>query len=246
MVVGTDAKGTPILIRDIAQVQIGPELRRGLAELDGKGEAVGGIIVMRFGENALKTIENVKEKLEELQAGLPEGVTIKPVYDRSGLIERAVETLKSKLIEESIVVAIVTALFLFHLPSALVAIFTLPVAILIAFIIMDWQGINANIMSLGGIAIAIGAMIDAAIIMIENAHKHLERDAGKKPHWEIIPAPPRRLGRPSSIPCWSSPSPSSRSSPWASSQAGCSSRSPLPKPMPWGPRRCCRSPSSRC
>jgi Cu(I)/Ag(I) efflux system membrane protein CusA/SilA len=194
VVVGTDAKGTPILIRDIAQVRIGPELRRGLAELDGKGEAVGGIIVMRFGENALKTIDNVKQKLKELQAGLPEGVTIKAVYDRSGLIERAVETLKGKLIEESIVVAIVTAIFLFHLPSALVAIFTLPVAILIAFMIMGWQGINANIMSLGGIAIAIGAMIDAAIIMIENAHKHLEHHGGKKPHWDIIQGAAQEVG----------------------------------------------------
>jgi Cu(I)/Ag(I) efflux system membrane protein CusA/SilA len=186
VVVGTDGQGTPILLRDLAEVDIGPELRRGVAELDGQGEAVGGIIVMRFGDNALQTIENVKRKLESLQAGLPEGVRITPVYDRSGLIERAVSTLKEKLIEESIVVALVTALFLFHLPSALVAIFTLPVAILMAFAVMHLQGINANIMSLGGIAIAIGAMIDAAIIMIENAHKHLERDQGKKPHWEII------------------------------------------------------------
>ncbi|MBA3016136.1 MAG: CusA/CzcA family heavy metal efflux RND transporter [Proteobacteria bacterium] len=194
VVLGTDAKGTPILIRDIAEVRIGPELRRGLTDLDGQGEAVGGIVVMRFGENALKTIENVKKKLEELQAGLPEGVTIKAVYDRSGLIERAVDNLKEKLIEESIVVAIVTALFLFHIPSALVAIFTLPVAILIAFIIMGWQGVNANIMSLGGIAIAIGAMIDAAIIMIENAHKHLERYSGKKPHWDIIMGAAQEVG----------------------------------------------------
>ncbi|WP_298038015.1 CusA/CzcA family heavy metal efflux RND transporter [uncultured Desulfuromonas sp.] len=194
VVVGHDSRGTPILLRDLARVSIGPELRRGLAELDGRGEAVGGIIVMRFGENALETIENVKRKLEELKAGLPEGVRIKTVYDRSGLIERAVDTLKEKLIEESIVVAIVTALFLFHLPSALVAIFTLPVAILIAFGIMGAQGINANIMSLGGIAIAIGAMIDAAIIMIENAHKHLERDQGKKPHWEIILAAAKEVG----------------------------------------------------
>ncbi len=186
VVVGTDGLGTPILVRDLAEVDIGPELRRGVAELDGQGEAVGGIVVMRFGDNALQTIENVKRKLESLQAGLPEGVRITPVYDRSGLIERAVSTLKEKLIEESIVVALVTALFLFHLPSALVAIFTLPVAILMAFMVMHLQGINANIMSLGGIAIAIGAMIDAAIIMIENAHKHLERDQGKKPHWEII------------------------------------------------------------
>jgi len=186
VVVGTDSHGTPILLRDLADIGIGPELRRGLSELNGQGEVVGGIVVMRYGENALKTIDNVKRKLEELKSGLPEGVTIKTVYDRSGLIKRAVHTLKGKLIEESIAVAIVTALFLFHLPSALVAIFTLPVAILFAFIIMHAQGINANIMSLGGIAIAIGAMIDAAIIMIENAHKHIERDRGKKPHWEII------------------------------------------------------------
>ena len=194
VVVGTDGLGTPILLRDLAEVDIGPELRRGVAELDGLGEAVGGIIVMRFGDNALQTIENVKRKLESLQAGLPEGVRITPVYDRSGLIERAVSTLKEKLIEESIVVALVTALFLFHLPSALVAIFTLPVAILMAFLVMHLQGINANIMSLGGIAIAIGAMIDAAIIMIENAHKHLERDQGKKPHWEIILTSAKEVG----------------------------------------------------
>ena len=194
VVIGTDKQGTPILVQDLARVSIGPELRRGAAELDGKGEAVGGIVVMRYGENALKTIENVKEKLEQLKAGLPEGVTIKPVYDRSGLIERAVDTLKEKLIEESIVVAIITALFLFHFSSALVAIFTLPVAILAAFIIMHFQGINANIMSLGGIAIAIGAMIDAAIIMIENMHKHLERDRGKRPHWQIVANASKEVG----------------------------------------------------
>ncbi len=194
VVVGTDSRGTPILIRDLANVSIGPELRRGVAELDGEGEAVGGVVIMRFGENALKTIENVKQKLEELKVGLPEGVTIKTVYDRSGLIERAVHTLKEKLLEESIVVAVVVALFLFHLSSSLVAIFTLPVAILMAFMVMYWQGINANIMSLGGIAIAIGAMIDAAIIMIENAHKHLERDRGKKPHWEIIADASKEVG----------------------------------------------------
>lgn len=194
IVVGSDKRGTPILLRDLARVSIGPELRRGTAELDGLGEAVGGIVVMRFGENALQTIANVKEKLKQLQSGLPEGVRIVPVYDRSGLIERAVSTLKEKLLEESIVVALVTALFLFHLPSAFVAIFTLPVAILIAFLIMHAQGINANIMSLGGIAIAIGAMIDAAIIMIENAHKHLERDQGKKPHWQIISDSAKEVG----------------------------------------------------
>jgi len=194
VVVGTDRRGTPIMLRDLAKIHLGPELRRGVAELDGEGEAVGGIVVMRFGDNALKTIEGVKEKLKQLQAGLPEGVKIKSVYDRSGLIERAVDTLKEKLIEESIVVAVVTALFLFHISSALVAIVSLPIAILMAFIIMSWQGVNANIMSLGGIAIAIGAMIDAAIIMIENAHKHLERDRGKKPHWEIIADSAKEVG----------------------------------------------------
>ena len=194
VMVGTDRKGTPILVKDLARVTIGPELRRGTAELNGTGEAVGGIVIMRYGENALKTIENVKHKLEDLKAGLPEGVTIKTVYDRSGLIERAVDTLKEKLIEESIVVALITALFLFHFSSALVAIITLPLAILFAFIIMNFQGINANIMSLGGIAIAIGAMIDAAIIMIENAHKHLERDRGKLPHWQIIANSSKEVG----------------------------------------------------
>jgi len=194
VVVATDQKGTPVLVRDLAEVTIGPELRRGATDLDGEGETVGGIVVMRYGANALETIEKVKEKLESLKTGLPEGVTIKAVYDRSGLIKRAVHTLTGKLIEESIVVAIVTALFLFHLPSALVAIVTLPIAILMAFIVMNAQGVNANIMSLGGIAIAIGAMIDAAIIMIENAHKHLERDRGKKAHWEIIVDSAKEVG----------------------------------------------------
>ena len=194
VVVGTDNRGTPVQVRDLARVTIGPELRRGLAELDGEGEVVGGVVIMRVGENALDTIAAVKAKLEQLKQGLPEGVSIKAVYDRSGLIERAVDTLTEKLIEESIIVAIVTALFLFHFSSALVAIVTLPIAILFAFIIMYFQGINANIMSLGGIAIAIGAMIDAAIIMIENAHKHLERDRGKKPHWEIIADSAKEVG----------------------------------------------------
>jgi Cu(I)/Ag(I) efflux system membrane protein CusA/SilA len=194
IVVMTTPGGTPVLVRDLAEVRMGPEMRRGVAEYNGNGEAVGGIIVMRFGENALKTIEGVKKKLAELQAGLPAGVKIKAVYDRSGLIERAIDTLRGKLIEESIVVALVTALFLFHLPSAFVAIFTLPVAILMAFMVMRSQGINANIMSLGGIAIAIGAMIDAAIIMIENAHKHLERDRDKKPHWQIITDSAKEVG----------------------------------------------------
>ncbi len=183
---GVDAHGTPVLIRQVANVQIGPELRRGLAEWNGEGEIVGGIIVMRYGENALKVIRAVEEKLEELKKGLPEGVEIVPAYNRASLIERAIDNLKEKLIEESIVVALVCIVFLLHFRSAFVAIFTLPVGILIAFLVMSYQGINANIMSLGGIAIAIGAMIDAAIVMIENAHKHIERDKGTKDHWQII------------------------------------------------------------
>jgi Cu(I)/Ag(I) efflux system membrane protein CusA/SilA len=183
---GVDKQGTPILLRDLATVQYGPDIRRGIAEWNGEGETVGGIVVVRYGANARKVIEDVKAKLEEAKKGLPEGVKIEVAYDRSALIERAVDTLKGKLLEESIVVAIVCIIFLLHFRSALVAIITLPVAVLIAFIVMHQQGINANIMSLGGIAIAIGAMVDAAIIMIENAHKHLERDVGKKPHWRII------------------------------------------------------------
>jgi Cu(I)/Ag(I) efflux system membrane protein CusA/SilA len=155
-------------------------------EWNGEGEVVGGIIVMRYGENALKTINGVKARIAELQKGLPPGVTIKTAYDRSGLIERAIDNLQFKLLEESIVVALVTILFLLHLRSAFVAIITLPVGILIAFLVMYNQGLNANIMSLSGIAIAIGAMVDAAIVMIENAHKHIERDRGKKDHWQIV------------------------------------------------------------
>ncbi len=184
--VGVDAHGTPIRIQDIATVQLGPELRRGLAEWNGEGEIVGGVVVMRYGENALDVIERVKEKLEALKSGLPEGVHVTAAYDRSGLILRAIDNLKEKLIEESIVVALVCVLFLLHMRSAAVAIFTLPVGIMISFIIMHQQGINANIMSLGGIAIAIGVMVDAAIVMIENAHKHLERDRDTKDHWQII------------------------------------------------------------
>jgi Cu(I)/Ag(I) efflux system membrane protein CusA/SilA len=183
---GVDQRGTPILLRNVATVKIGPELRRGIADYNGTGEAVGGIIIMRYGENALAVIENVKKRLEQLKAGLPEGVHVKTVYDRSGLILRAVDNLKKTLIEESVIVALVCIIFLFHLRSAFVGIFTLPVGVFISLIIMERQGINANIMSLGGIAIAIGAMVDGAIVMIENAHKHIEHDGGKKPHWDLI------------------------------------------------------------
>ena len=191
---GVDKQGTPILLRNVATVKIGPELRRGLADDNGRGETVGGIVVMRYGENALQVIKNVKKKLHDLQAGLPKGVRIKPVYDRSGLIERAVHNLKRTLIEESVIVALVCIIFLFHFRSALVGIFTLPMGVLIAFIIMHHQGINANIMSLGGIAIAIGAMVDASIVMIENAHKHIEKFGEKKPRWELIADAAKEVG----------------------------------------------------
>ncbi len=166
---------TPVLLRDVARIELGPDERRGLGELDGEGETVGGIALQRFGQNALDVIEGVKARVREIAAGLPEGVTIEPVYDRSALIQRAIATLTTTLIEESLVVAAVCLLFLLHVRSALVAIVTLPVGVLIAFIAMQALGIGSNIMSLGGIAIAIGAMVDAAIVMIENAHKHLER-----------------------------------------------------------------------
>jgi Cu(I)/Ag(I) efflux system membrane protein CusA/SilA len=178
VVVGATSAGTPIRVAELGRVTVGPANRRGVADLDGRGDAVGGIVVMRFGENALTTIQHVKAKLAEVQAGLPPGVVVIPVYDRSDLIERAIETLKGKLFEESVIVALVCIVFLLHVQSALVAILTLPIGILMAFLAMRWVGVGADIMSLGGIAIAIGAMIDAAIVMIENMHKHLERAAG--------------------------------------------------------------------
>jgi len=183
---GVDKQGTPILLKDVARVQLGPALRRGLVDLNGEGEVVGGVVIQRHGENALEVIQNVKEKLESLKSGLPEGVEIVPTYDRSGLIVKAVDNLKEKLIEEGIAVSIICILFLLHLRSALVAIVVIPMSVLMAFIIMNLQGLNANIMSLGGIAIAVGALIDGAIVMIENVHKHLEKDKGKKNHWQII------------------------------------------------------------
>ncbi len=195
--VSVDDKGTPVFLKQIANIHLGPELRRGLVELNGEGEVAGAVVIMRFGENALATIERVREKLEELKAGLPEGVEIVPVYDRGDLIERAVDNLTEKLIEESIVVAIICLIFLMHVRSALVAIISLPIGILIAFLIMGWQGLSANIMSLGGIAIAIGAMIDGAIVMIENAHKHMEKldkKAGVKARWDAVSAASKEVG----------------------------------------------------
>ena len=184
--VGLGENGVPILLRDVATVQFGPDMRRGIAELDGEGETVGGIVVVRYGANARQVIQDVKKRLDQAMKSLPPDVHYTITYDRSALIDRAVKTLEQKLLEESIVVALVCIAFLLHLRSALVAILILPIAVLISFLIMFGQGISSNIMSLGGIAIAIGAMVDAVIIMIENAHKHLELDQGQKPHWQII------------------------------------------------------------
>ena len=191
--------GTPVFLRDVADVTVGPLMRRGAADLNGEGEVAGGIVVMRYGGNALAVIDAVKKKLEVLKQGLPPDVKIRTAYDRSGLIHRAIDTLREKLIEEILIVALVCILFLLHARSALIAVFTLPTAILMAFIVMRAQGINANIMSLGGIAIAIGAMVDAAIIMIENAHKHLEHEMLRPPgerrdHWIIILDAAREVG----------------------------------------------------
>ncbi|MGY0583284.1 MAG: efflux RND transporter permease subunit [Paraglaciecola chathamensis] len=184
---GFNDNGVPVLLRDIADIHLGPQMRRGIAELNGEGEVVGGIAVMRFGDNAQKTIDAFKQKLEALKQGLPEGVEVVPVYDRSELITSAVDHLWSKLIEELLIVGLVCAIFLFHVRSSLVAIVSLPLGILVAFIIMYWQGINANIMSLGGIAIAIGAMTDGAIVMIENMHKHMQdTELTDDNRWDIV------------------------------------------------------------
>ena len=184
--VGVGTNGVPILLGEVANVQFGPDMRRGIAELNGEGETVGGIVVVRYGANARQVIQDVKKRLDQAMKGLPDDVTYTVAYDRSALIQRAVKTLEEKLIEESIVVALVCIAFLLHFRSALVAILILPIAVLMSFLVMYGQGISSNIMSLGGIAIAIGAMVDAVIIMIENAHKHIEHDGGKKPHWQII------------------------------------------------------------
>ncbi|MCX6894812.1 MAG: efflux RND transporter permease subunit, partial [Verrucomicrobia bacterium] len=184
--VGMGMSGTPVLLGQVANIQLGPDMRRGIAEWNGEGETIGGVVVVRYGANARQVIQDVKKKLDTAMKALPPDVQVSIAYDRTALIGRAVKTLEEKLIEESIVVAIVCLAFLLHLRSALVAIIILPLAVLASMLVMYGQGISSNIMSLGGIAIAIGAMVDAVIIMIENAHKHLEHDAGKKPHWQII------------------------------------------------------------
>ncbi|HMU62803.1 MAG TPA: CusA/CzcA family heavy metal efflux RND transporter, partial [Gemmatimonadales bacterium] len=194
--VGATANGTPIRVADVATVQVGPAPRRGAADLDGKGEVVAGIVVMRFGSDALKTIEAVKTRLGEIEKTLPAGVRLRIAYDRSDLIHRAIDTLRDKLLEESLIVAAVAVLFLLHFQSALVAIVVLPIGILMAFIVMRLIGVNANIMSLGGIAIAIGAMVDGAIVMIENMHKHLDRAEPNASRWEIVLASAKQVGPP--------------------------------------------------
>ncbi len=188
------SSGTPIFLGDVADVQVVAGPRRGVADLNGKGDVVGGIIEMRYGQNALKVIQAVKKKLDELKQGLPPDVKVVTVYDRSQLIHRAINTLSDKLVEESIIVALVCLLFLFHFRSGFVAIFTLPTAILMAFIVMRLQGLNANIMSLGGIAVAIGAMVDSAIVMIENAHRHIEADDGHTDRWKLITEASKEVG----------------------------------------------------
>src|SRR5437016_8450682 len=195
--------GTPVYLKNVGTVHLGPDIRRGISELNGEGEVVGGIVVMRYGENALRVIDGIKKKLEEIKPSLPEGVEIVPTYDRSQLIERSIATLREKLIEESVVVALVCVVFLWHVRSALVAIITLPIAIILSFIPMWWMNVTSNIMSLGGIAIAIGAMVDSAIIMIENAHKFLEhfkdekaRDPTTAERIEVIIAAAKSVGRP--------------------------------------------------
>ena len=194
---GVNTSGTPIVLSDIAEIRLGPQMRRGIADLDGEGEVVGGIVIMRSGENALQTIDAVKARLDELRRSLPDGVEVVTTYDRSALIVRAVNTLEGKLIEEFLIVALVCAVFLFHLRSSAVIILSLPVGILGAFIVMRIQGINANIMSLGGIAIAIGAMVDAAIVMVENVHKHMEREPlTDENRWRVIGEAAAEVGRP--------------------------------------------------
>ena len=178
--------GTPVLVRDVATVTFGPDIRRGVSELDGRGEVVGGVVIMRFGENAQKVIERVKAKIAEIEPTLPKGLKIVPTYDRSDLIDRSVDNLKHTLIEELIIVSLVILVFLWHFPSAIIPIITIPLTVILAFIPIQMSGMTANIMSLGGIAVAIGAMVDAAVVVVEQTHKKLE-------HWEAE-------GRPGSLP----------------------------------------------
>jgi Cu(I)/Ag(I) efflux system membrane protein CusA/SilA len=191
--IGAGSDGRPVRVADVGRVTIGPDLRLGIAELNGQGEAVGGVVIMRNGENALRVINAVKQRISEIAPALPHGVKVVPTYDRSGLIHQSIQTLWRTLIEESIIVGLVCIVFLLHARSAMVVLTTLPIGILASLVIIRWLGINANIMSLGGIAIAIGAMIDAAIVMVENLHKHIEHEP-HRPHWERVLAASRELG----------------------------------------------------
>ncbi len=238
--VAVDNDGTPVRLQDVANVQLGPELRRGLVDLNGEGEVVGGVVIMRFGENALATIQGVRAKLKELEAGLPEGVEIVTVYDRGDLIERAVDSLNTSLMQELAIVSLVVILFLLHARSAFVAIITLPLGILMAFIVMRYQGLNANIMSLGGIAITVGTMVDGAIVMVENAHTRLP---WRERSWAVISVTMndgKRLanravksGRRCSFHCWSSQCLSFRYSRCRPRKDGCSVRWHLPLLTQW-------------
>ncbi len=234
------SNGTPVLLRDVARVELGPDERRGITELNGEGEVASGIVLQRFGVNALDVIENVKKRFKEIASSLPSSVEIVPVYDRSNLIYAAIDTLKHTLFEESIVVALVCIVVLLHFRSALVAILMLPVGILLAFAAMKVLGLGSNIMSLGGIAIAIGAMIDAAIVMIENAHKHLERAEPGRSRVDILIQAASEVGPRFSSACSSSPCPLCRSSRWSRRRAGCSARWHSPRRSRWPPPRFCR------
>ena len=190
---GVDAAGSPILGRDVARVGVGPEMRRGIAEWNGEGETVGGIVVVRHGAGTWKVIRDVKAKLDEVKAGLPDGVEVEVAYDRTALIERSVASLRTSLLQQLLIVGLVSMAFLFHFRSGLVAIVTLPVGVLMAFIVMTAQGVSVNIMSLGGVAVAIGTMVDASIVMVENAHRHLAANPGRR-HWEVIADAAKEVG----------------------------------------------------
>jgi Cu(I)/Ag(I) efflux system membrane protein CusA/SilA len=231
-------RGVPVLLKDVARIELAPDERRGITEMNGEGEVVTGIALQRFGENALGVIKNIKDRLAEVAISLPRGVSIEPVYDRSDLIYRAIGTLKWTLTEESVIVALVCLVFLLHVRSALIAIITLPVGLLIAYLCMYLFGLSSNIMSLGGIAIAIGAMVDAAIVMIENAHKRLERAPPEQPRSEVLIEAAIEVGPAlffslliitvSFLPIFA----------LKRRKAGCSSRLPIPRPLPWRRRRC--------
>ena len=249
VVLRTNEFGTPVLLRDVARVERGPEIRRGVADLDGRGDTVGGIIVMRHSENADKVIRAVKQKLEDIEPSLPKGVKVVTTYDRSELIESAIDNLKHELVVEMIIVSLVILIFLWHIPSAIIPIVTIPVAVLLSFIPMYFLGINSNIMSLAGIAISIGVLVDGAIVEVENAYKKLELwvEGGRQgglPRGSAS-GPERSRARRSSFRCSSSRSPSCRSSPWSTRKEGCSSRWPTPRTSPWRLPPSSRSRSTR-